>query len=179
MLWFIRCAGAIDLETGEMLDWTSGDRTGVSPSDRVMEMLGDPARRISVVHNHPSSGPFSTTDLKAIARLPGLDSLVVAGHDGGVFKVRSAARELAQAVEPAYMFARTLLERAQDLAGIDDRQAFRIVAHIASRALANRGLIRYDHAMGPGLQLTADRFGDEVIEDLVADVTDFLESENL
>jgi hypothetical protein len=135
----------------EYIRKTSRKKNSVIFEAQEVAVMNNPAYRLTLVHNHPGSSPLSLDDLH-MATLPGVGSVVAAGHDGSVYEARAKGKvnaitaahrrlnkEVPARIRPLLIENHITLEDANRLNG-----------HIINLALDRRGLIEYRAYWGDG-----------------------------
>jgi len=77
-----------DMNTGvQKFDFTSLQKSKVSGfSNDHYRLFRDPANRLEIVHNHPSSSSLSPADVQFTASLPGVRYITAIGHNGAIYR---------------------------------------------------------------------------------------------
>jgi hypothetical protein len=83
---------------GGVLATVDGRESRVVLPEAVNRALNDPSRRLTLIHNHPSSSSFSAADLAQLGK-PGVARLIVLGHDGSVYEAAAGLRYDAKALQ--------------------------------------------------------------------------------
>lgn len=172
----VEYALAFDTRTGiEAFRKTSGQRSAVYFDEAEAELFRDPANRIELVHNHPSSSSLSVADFN-LSSHPGIERVIAAGHDGGIYSGTAAigGRELqrvADAVDQA-LYERMLTRlRAGD---VSESQANLLHPHIKNTVMGKLEAVDYRvEKVGPGLEsalATVGEWADELVEQLANEV---------
>lgn len=147
--------GAFDVTTGEEIDWRSGKPDRVTLGSAIAQRLRA-GQEIGLVHNHPTSAPFSPDDFKTMFK-DNIASVVAVGHDGSLYKARllrstsgnmeeltGAIRDLTDEMEPAL----TRVER--------DHAIRMAMVHV----LRSLGLILYQEDLGAQTLAVRNRVDD-------------------
>lgn len=139
---------SIDQRTGEAFERKSGDRNSVTFTPYLQDRLRDPAERIMLHHNHPSSSAFSDADID-VAHLPGVVGIWAHGHDGSEYYARvDKKKPIAKSHRRAVVNA--VYERVNALLQgrvIEIETAQQMHNHLVWRALADQGVIEYRYVL--------------------------------
>ena len=175
-----RAIGSLD--TAAPVDWATGVRDEVRPGDGLIAAMRDPARSISVIHNHPDSPSLSSGDLSLLESFPGLIRVIAVGHDGSLYRaslpkpgpgqspqtyIRQKARPLREEAEARIV----AIVRDQDF---DKLAMARLSSHATASVLARRGMVDYAHSIAGGSLVNLIRFGEDRMERLIAELVEWL-----
>lgn len=155
----LRRQGALDGERlavltpdGELIHSLDGGRSRVSLPPRLGPLIGDPARPVIFVHNHPLGHGLSADDVGMLSA-PGLRQVIAVGHEGSVYNaaVGSRAEPFRRRVPlPVFSLASHALSAALKPARDRyDRYVRREnQAHLVALVLARAELIDYRASLG-------------------------------
>ncbi len=133
------------------VEWVSGERRAVKLSENLKATVSDPARRISVIHNHPDSSGFSIKDLEMLEFSPGLVRVTVVGHDDSLYRA-------------AHPHRRRGGEYGHGCANHEKARRTRRVHR------AGPGGLPYAHAIAGGSRVNLMRFGEERFERIITEL---------
>jgi len=156
------------------MGWVSGDRHSVTPSRQVGEAISDPDRRIGTIQNHPDSGALSCADLKRLEEEPGLVRVVAVGHDGSLYRATDPATGIGYTAERLWQLATLHISEEAAASGIDARAMQKLASHAAASALHRAGYVNYAHAIAGGSRVNLVRFGEDRLEQLIAELLKWL-----
>ena len=156
------------------MGWVSGERDRVQFSPELKEAIGNPARRIGVVHNHPDSVALSSTDLRQLEEKPGLARVVAVGHDGSLYRATDPSPGLGYTAERLWQLATLRISQEAAASGIDARAMQKLASHAAASALDRAGFVKYAHAIAGGSRVNLMRFGEDRMEQLIAGLLKWL-----
>jgi len=79
-------------------------------------------------------------------------------------------------IDPLYKQSETLVARAAVDLGMDATALFTLRGHATAGALARTGYLDYAHAMSGGSRVNLMRFGEDRMERLIEDLTEWLKT---
>jgi len=156
--------------------WNAGTRGSVDPNRAMSEAMTDPARRIGVVHNHPSSSAFSRKDFDTLERMPGLDRLIAVGHDGSLYRASAPRPGLGDTARDLYDLAAVRIDEEAASLGMNATAMRRLASHATASALDRAGYVKYAHAISGGSRVNLERFGADRMEQTIAGLLEWLGS---
>lgn len=133
----------IDEDDGAELAMNAGKERSVGYSKAMVPLLADPSRKISAIHNHPSSSALSSADFEELARLPALQGVIALGHDGSLYRYRKTTSTQPGLGRRASDASAALLQEMFARGAIDRDEGQALWAHLANLALANHGHVEY------------------------------------
>ncbi|MBO6789525.1 MAG: hypothetical protein JJ894_03210 [Dinoroseobacter sp.] len=138
---------------GAIIGWNrsvAGRPNSVGATPAMAEAMTDSKRSLVAIHDHPSSGSFSPTDVNTLLRFPGLTEVVAVGLDGSIYRMRAGTQ--AADARVAYRAIQDILEIEVKAGSLNRLEANRISAHFFAMALDTMGVIEYRHALS-GIRL--------------------------
>jgi SPP1 gp7 family putative phage head morphogenesis protein len=158
----------LDEPTGRELAREDGAGDFVNFTPEMIRLAVDPASRIRIVHNHPSSMPLSPQDLGLLAK-PGVSVVEAAGHAGlpagqagSVYRVTADRAGFAARSRGAYAGAvgDAMWAASDSIApvlwpevrsgALTPREAGQIHFHALALAMERAGLLRYEAILNAG-----------------------------
>ncbi|WP_406867651.1 hypothetical protein [Paraburkholderia fungorum] len=140
---------AYDLVNGTTVGECMGSANSVPIPSAVASAGADPTRRIKVIHVHPASVSFSTTDIIVMLTSPGFAELEAVGPDGSIFWCKIDALPQHSLVADFFVARsyQAYLRALQRNGFPKSSQAATFLslefAHIISSALARLGVLDY------------------------------------
>lgn len=176
-------ASAHDRGTGELLfRKTSRSVDHVSFNRREIAVLDDPARRVELAHNHPSSSSLSDADLR-LSGLSGIEAVVAVGHDGTTYigKARTSDTRLRRGFKAADRAVRRAIDAQLANETIDLNDAHYLWSHLKNAVLERGGLITYKvSTLSEGSLSTAmDKVGAGWLRETTQNASDSIDWEDL
>jgi len=127
-----------------------GERSAVGFSEALMAKLTDPASKLTLHHNHPSSTSLSPQDLVMMQKYPTMTRIWAHGHDGSSYAASRGERSVTKVHAEE---AKTLWwSRVQDgfrrgVPGLDARDVEKTTWHFVNLLLQKQGRIKYDFTL--------------------------------
>jgi hypothetical protein len=134
---------------GNILDAAEGDRSRLELPLRLAPLLGNPASRVRLIHNHPDSNGLSLLDLDLL-RLPGVHRIIAIGHDGSAYEAGAGARYNVMPIQQVHAAARRAFDAAVARYGrmLPKRVPIEHRAHLTALILTRAGVIEYSATLG-------------------------------
>ncbi|MBC6416246.1 MAG: hypothetical protein GDA47_00245 [Rhodospirillales bacterium] len=159
------------------VDWnTKGERGKVGRSDAMTAAVTDPARRISVVHNHPEAKSLSSKDLLRLETEPGLARVIVVGHDGSLYRASDPKQMLGYFADRLWQLAWVRIHEEAVWSGMHSPAMRNLANHAANTALDRAGYMNYASALAGGSRVNLQRFGEDRMERIIAGLVQWLGS---
>lgn len=133
----------LDLDTGDLVGWSTGKRGSVGPSPGQLEAMRRPGGRHAAIHNHPSSTALSDADIETLAAMDGLREVIAIGHDGSLYRAVAQDGLRPGMATAAFRDARAHLQALVNDGIIAPGEATRLWAHLSMLKLASDGAIDY------------------------------------
>lgn len=137
---------AVDVATGDRFR-LSGDVSSVTLTDELRAIFSDPARKITIHHNHPSSNSLSPADLLTTVYYAGIKKTWAHGHNGSAYGVSAGRVPLKEADIKRVRAAvnRGFNRHFSEIGSVDEVNA--LFWHTVNLRLHRLGYIRYEHAL--------------------------------
>lgn len=134
-----------------------GSKSFVGFTDEVLRLLNDPAQKLTMYHNHPSSSSLSAQDLLELTRKPGLFKLWAFGHNGSSYAAMKGRKTFT--VDLHQRFTEAMRPFFQDKLNkgeisFDDVKVYN---HIVNMELAKREYFVYEYKLSPEYEAAMQR----------------------
>ena len=136
----------------------------------------DPARRISVVHNHPEAKSLSSGDLLNLETEPGLARVIAVSHDGSLYRASDPKQMLGHYADRLWQLALLRIHEEAVGSGMHSPAMRHMANHAANIALDRAGYMNYASALAGGSLVNLQRFGEDRMQRLIAGLVQWLGS---
>ncbi|MBC6404244.1 MAG: hypothetical protein GDA41_00680 [Rhodospirillales bacterium] len=155
---------------------TKGKRGGTDGSNAVRAAAADPARRISVVHNHPEAKSLSSGDLSHLDNEPGLARIIAVDHDGSLYRASDPIPGLDHFADRLWQLAWVRLVDKAAGSGMNSSAMRNLANHAANITLDRAGYMSYAYTLAGGSLVNLQRFGEDRMQRLIAGLVQWLGS---
>lgn len=143
---------------------TSGLAGKVLFTPEITAAISDPARKVVLHHNHPSSNSFSNEDIQALWHFKGMQGVWAHGHNGSSYYAERGTKavsllSLKRAESDAVDALRKIALATTDYDGVDA-----VYHHTKMLILAQRGIISYNAQLADRSEAAWSRLGAAIVK---------------